>query len=36
MSKIKVADYLIQELNKLGIEDFFGLREIIILIFYMQ
>lgn len=25
MSKIKVADYLIQELNKLGIEDFFGL-----------
>lgn len=25
MSKIKVADYLIQELNKLGINDFFGL-----------
>lgn len=25
MSKIKVADYLIQELNKLGIADFFGL-----------
>lgn len=25
MNKIKVADYLIQELNKLGIEDFFGL-----------
>lgn len=25
MSKIKVADYLIQELNKLGIEDIFGL-----------
>jgi len=25
MSKIKVADYLVQELNKLGIEDFFGL-----------
>lgn len=25
MAKIKVADYLIQELNKLGIEDFFGL-----------
>lgn len=25
MSRIKVADYLIQELNKLGIEDFFGL-----------
>lgn len=25
MTKIKVADYLIQELNKLGIEDFFGL-----------
>lgn len=25
MGKIKVADYLIQELNKLGIEDFFGL-----------
>lgn len=25
MNKIKVADYLIQELNKLGIDDFFGL-----------
>lgn len=25
MNKIKVADYLIQELNKLGINDFFGL-----------
>lgn len=25
MEKIKVADYLIQELNKLGIDDFFGL-----------
>lgn len=25
MDKIKVADYLIQELNKLGIKDFFGL-----------
>lgn len=25
MSKITVSDYLIQELNKLGIEDFFGL-----------
>lgn len=25
MSKIKVADYLVQELNKLGINDFFGL-----------
>ncbi len=25
MSKIKVADYLVQELNKLGIDDFFGL-----------
>lgn len=25
MTKIKVADYLIQELNKLGIKDFFGL-----------
>lgn len=25
MSKIKIADYLIQELNKLGIKDFFGL-----------
>lgn len=25
MAKIKVADYLIQELNKLGIKDFFGL-----------
>lgn len=25
MSKIQVADYLIQELNKLGINDFFGL-----------
>lgn len=25
MSKITVADYLIQELNKLGIDDFFGL-----------
>lgn len=25
MGRIKVADYLIQELNKLGIEDFFGL-----------
>lgn len=25
MQKIKVADYLVQELNKLGIEDFFGL-----------
>lgn len=25
MAKIKVADYLIQELSKLGIEDFFGL-----------
>lgn len=25
MGKIKVAEYLIQELNKLGIEDFFGL-----------
>lgn len=25
MKKIKVADYLIQELNKLGINDFFGL-----------
>ena len=25
MNKIKVADYLVQELNKLGIDDFFGL-----------
>lgn len=25
MAKIKVTDYLVQELNKLGIEDFFGL-----------
>ena len=25
MSKITVSDYLIQELNKLGIDDFFGL-----------